>query len=351
MRNGFTLIEFLIAVAILVIVSGAGLIGLSRYKGGQDIELSMEEIISVVRDVQKRSITEQDGKQWGIRFVNASSSYEIWSGSSYASGTVDKLYSLRRNVILGNPSTSTVDTIFSAISGKLAETRIISLLNTRKDGIVGDIVMTERGTVTSRLEHGLVGYWHFDEATSTKAYDSSGFSITGTLTNGPTWQTSSNCKSGKCLSFDGTNDYIDLNASASYANTLTVTAWVFHNSASGWDDIVAGGCGSILFGFSSNVLNFGGQCNNPFNPITYATNINSAWHHVAGVYNGSTASLYVDGTLVNSASRSGSFSNFAPNIGASGDSAESFYGSIDEVRIYNRALSAAEVLNLYNDLK
>ncbi len=210
MRNGFTLIEFLIAVAILVIVSGAGLIGLSRYKGGQDIELSMEEIISVVRDVQKRSITEQDGKQWGIRFVNASSSYEIWSGSNYASGTVDKLYSLRRNVILGNPSTSTVDTIFSAISGKLAKTRIISLLNTRKDGIVGDIVMTERGTVTSRLEHGLVGYWHFDEATSTKAYDISGFSHDGTLTNGPTWQTGSSCKAGECLSFNGSTNYVNV---------------------------------------------------------------------------------------------------------------------------------------------
>ena len=46
-----------------------------------------------------------------------------------------------------------------------------------------------------------------DEEEGTTAYDSQGTN-NGTLVNGPTWQSSSNCVSGSCLSFDGSNDYV-----------------------------------------------------------------------------------------------------------------------------------------------
>src|SRR3972149_8165412 len=57
-------------------------------------------------------------------------------------------------------------------------------------------------------DRGLVGYWPLDEASGTIAYDYSGNSNTGTLSNGPIWQTSANCKKGGCLLFDGVNDYV-----------------------------------------------------------------------------------------------------------------------------------------------
>ncbi|MCP6719930.1 MAG: prepilin-type N-terminal cleavage/methylation domain-containing protein [Patescibacteria group bacterium] len=353
-KSAFTLIEILIAIAVLVTVSTVGFFAFTSYKGSQNVRLTMSELAAVIKDVQRRSITEQDGKRWGLRFINSTStihSYEVFSGVSYASGTVNSLYPLKRGVAFGNPSDGlNVDAIFNPISGKLGETRIISLVSQRRDNLVGDVTMLPQGKITTRLETGVVGYWHFDEATSTKSYDSSGFGNTGTLTNGPTWQTSSNCKAGECLSFDGVNDYIQLGASQPYADAVTVSAWVFHNSTSDWDDIVVGGCGNVLFGFSNNNLAFGGQCNDPFNPITYTTNINGAWHYVVGTYDSSIAVLYVDGSAVASSTKSGSFSVFTPRIGGEG-ATENFNGRIDEVRIYNRALSAEEILNHYNDLK
>ncbi len=359
-KSGFTLIELLITVAILTTVSIAGFIGLSKYKGGQNVKLSMEEVTSVIRDVQKRSITEQDGKQWGIRFSNANSSYEIFSGSSYASGTVDKLYSLSRNVIFGNPSTSTVDTIFSAISGKLGETRIISLVNPRKDGIVGDVVLTERGTVTNRLEHGLVGYWHFDEATSTKTYDASGLGNTGILVNGPTWQSYSNCKAGECLSFDGATSYVDVGTDVSTTDSAyTISMWLYATAkggvfsrsvGSGWLDERL-----VLHQYSSNKLRLTHSNGSAYSTVNSNTDLPlNEWVYVAVTWDGSSAKFYFDGVVdvVRSLTQATSHSGVKTWIGrVEGLTPNYFTGKIDEIRIYNRALSATEILNLYNDLK
>src|SRR5690606_18753071 len=83
---------------------------------------------------------------------------------------------------------------------------------------------------------GLVGYWTFDEGSGTTANDSSGNNNTGTLTNGPTWQSGTSCKVGGCLSFDGSNDNVVITNQA-YINDLgkvdvsySISFWV--NSAS-----------------------------------------------------------------------------------------------------------------------
>ncbi|MFH0712464.1 MAG: LamG-like jellyroll fold domain-containing protein [Candidatus Jorgensenbacteria bacterium] len=359
-NRGFTLIELMVAFGILIIVSSVGFISLSRYKGGQDIELSMEEITSVIRDVQKRSITEQDGKQWGIRFDNANSSYKIWSGSSYASGTVDRLYSLKRNIVFGNPSTSTADIIFSAISGKLSEPRILSLLNTKRDGIVGDIVMTERGTVTSRLEHGLVGYWHFDEAANTSIYDTSGFGNTGSA-SGTSWSTVSDCKAGSCLSFSASTQNVSITDQGSLdpQTTLTLTAWVYPTSVGGSDSesTIIWGASPPAYYLSFNDSTLALDCYwYGTTPAGYHTTSAASvplnkWSQVTCVWDGTNNIRYINGTSAGTTAVTGTgLSPTAVVIGAE-NSTRQFVGKIDEVRIYNRALSATEILNLYDDLK
>jgi hypothetical protein len=73
------------------------------------------------------------------------------------------------------------------------------------------------------------------------------------------------------------------------------------------------------------------------------------WHHVAGVYDGSTQFLYVDGMLVGQCAASSYQSNDAPiEIGRAYDR-NYFKGSIDDVRIYDRALSAGEVLKIFHE--
>ncbi|MGQ3685877.1 MAG: LamG domain-containing protein, partial [Candidatus Loosdrechtia sp.] len=77
----------------------------------------------------------------------------------------------------------------------------------------------------------------------------------------------------------------------------------------------------------------------------------NAWHHLVGVYNGSTLKLYVNGTEVNSIAASGSLdtSTYPLRIGTRAvDPVNRYFkGSIDEVRVYNRALSEQEVQSLY----
>ncbi|MSR71452.1 MAG: LamG domain-containing protein [Candidatus Taylorbacteria bacterium] len=208
---------------------------------------------------------------------------------------------------------------------------------------VSALYVTNQASRKAADNRSLIGYWSFDDGTGTKATDSSGNRNTGTIT-GASYVGG---KLGKALSFSGTNT-VSLGTVGGYSNAVTIAAWVKHTSSDTWDDIVAGGCGDFLLGFNgSNELRWGGQCNNPFAGLTYATNIDGAWHHVIATYDGSTAALYVDGVLVSSGAASGSFTPGALTIGSSGAS-EYYNGLIDDVRIYSRALTAAEVRTLYD---
>ena len=165
-REAFTLIELLVVLGLIVIASVAGFISISKYKGGQDLRLTTDELAAVIRDVQKRSITQQDGKQWGIRFSNPTSTahtYEVFSGASYSTSTVEQTYFLKRDIKFTNPGDgSSIDAIFSAISGELSGDTIISLITKRGGDLVGDIIIDLSGRITIRLEAGVLGYWHFD---------------------------------------------------------------------------------------------------------------------------------------------------------------------------------------------
>lgn len=352
-RSAFTLIELLVTIALTAVVITGGLLVLGGYSAGRNLRSEGEQLVAALQNARQSSMAQQNGSRWGVHFSNTTStqSYMLFSGLSYASGTIANTYALRGSTQFGNPfASSSIDVIFNAITGYLSSPQVISLHDGKSDGLVFDVAVNAIGKITTKSDTGLVGYWHFDEGTSTLAYDASGRGKNGTLTNGPTWQSGSNCKAGNCLNFDGTNDYIQLPTVSSYANAVTVTAWAYHNASSDWDDIVEGACGDLLFAFSNNYLTFGGQCANPFGMTTYVSNINSAWHHVAGVYTGSAVKLYVDGNEVASSTKSGSFTLFTPKIGG-GNASENFNGRIDEVRIYNRALSAQEIKDQYNALQ
>ena len=195
-RAGFTLIELLLVVAISAVAMTTGFLYLGGYRSVQNLKLTANEMLSAIKNTQSLSKSQQNGKKWGIRFMNPTSSvstgptYSVFSGTSYLTGTVSRTYPLGRNISFTNPSaSSTLDVIFNALTGYAPQNQVISLVSYRGDGIVNDIIMNTLGQITSKFDTGLVGYWHFDEATSTPAYDASGYGNTGILTNSPTWQT------------------------------------------------------------------------------------------------------------------------------------------------------------------
>jgi hypothetical protein len=212
----------------------------------------------------------------------------------------------------------------------------------------------------TQLTNGLVGLWSFNgpDLSGTTAYDRSGQGNNGTLTNGPTVYPG---KVGQALRFDGTDDYITVPDSASLdiGTAATFSVWVrpttitfgsgaakiFRKWQSGVEDkqLSLSSGGNICFYLHDT---FGGSCLTASSQVTA-----NAWNHIVGRYDGSTAKIYVNGVEVASKAASGDVSDGtgAFEIGYDPNGPTGYFpGQIDESRIYNRALSAAEITALYN---
>ncbi|OGE80312.1 MAG: hypothetical protein A2660_02180 [Candidatus Doudnabacteria bacterium RIFCSPHIGHO2_01_FULL_45_18] len=208
---------------------------------------------------------------------------------------------------------------------------------------------------------GLVGYWTFDEASGTIAADSSGNNNNGTLTNGPTWTTG---KIGSAVNFDNINDTITFSTAPSLNLTgaITVSAWI--NKTSGFsasDSIVSRFCCghsapyeqySLMADTSASSVKFNVSNGTALLKSNTATNAiqNGTWYHLVGTYNGTdTTAIYLNGVLVDSDTSANFGSLNVPNGAIFRISPSSYFGGvIDEVRVYNRALSASDVTELYN---
>lgn len=197
---------------------------------------------------------------------------------------------------------------------------------------------------------GLVAAYAFSEGNGTTTSDRSGKGNTGTLA-GATWTIAG--QAGTALSFDGVNDRININDAASLDLTsgMTLEAWVYPTALSGWRTVVlkemAGGLVYALYAhdnapWPAAYVRVGGEDVGVTGVSPLPLN---AWTHLATTYDGATLRLYVDGMEVGSQAGGGSIqvSTGRLRIGGNAVWGEWFAGRIDEVRIYNRALSPAEI--------
>jgi len=218
---------------------------------------------------------------------------------------------------------------------------------------------------------GLVGYWSFEDATGTIATDFSGNGNSGTLTNMETtdWV---NGKVGKALDFDGSNERVEVgnNFSLQLTSGFSTSAWIKRTSGSNayqgvygkYDqDNLAGWFWT--FYTDNNKLKFGFRLNggNYWSASSNTVFVNNVWYHIAFVYlgDGSTPRLWINGAeetslttwlVAGDALNGFTDSNTILTIGEEEgftDTNKYFPGQIDEVRIYNRTLSATEVADLY----
>ena len=209
--------------------------------------------------------------------------------------------------------------------------------------------------------NGLVGWWKFDETDGTIAYDSSGNGNNGNLTNGPTWVAG---KIGGALSFDGTDDRLKLPHSllnglrdfsiSLYFNESTNNTDQHHflsaANSSNANNFVYGLTASYKFTLNDGVTDtmiIEHQSNHAF----------SDWSSIIVTRNSTTTKIFVQGELEAQGTHSGnslSVSNNGLWIGGDQDSVgggfsggQQLNGLLDDVRIYNRAISNAEVQALY----
>ena len=197
---------------------------------------------------------------------------------------------------------------------------------------------------------GLVAAFDFSEGTGSTTVDRSGTGNTGTIA-GATWVTTG--RYGNALSFDGVNDWVTVNDSSSLDLTtgMTLEAWVYPTALSGWRTaIMKEAAGWLAFALYAHDdaprpavwANIGGADQTAVGTGSLALNV---WTHLAATYDGATVRLYVNGVQVGTRARVGSMavSAQALRIGGNGVWGEYFSGRIDEVRIYNRALSPGEI--------
>ncbi len=200
-------------------------------------------------------------------------------------------------------------------------------------------------TTQSAPSGSLVAAYSFNEGSGTIAPDSSGNNNNGTLINGPTWTAG---KYGNAISFDGTNDYVLLSSSVFGVGAGTITAWIYLKSYG------TGGYGYIFDNAATRLMLVGWDAKLAFSSNASTVGVSASnsillnqWVFVAVTRSDSgTANFYVNGALngtanQNSGTPGAGFSS--PRIGNYYFGGNNYDGTIDELRIYNRALTQSEI--------
>lgn len=206
---------------------------------------------------------------------------------------------------------------------------------------------------------GLVGYWPFNS----NANDESGNGNNGT-NNGATLTDDRFGNSNSAYSFDGISNFISVSNIAIQGNTSRSTSfWLKTNSATG-GMVIATGSGTNQNGATYNLrildegfLSFMGgnftSCCYDINPTTGINLKDNNWHNCVVTYDSNTFRFYIDGILISTTNlavaTNGQFNYFGKSNDANTTTNSAFFnGIIDDIGIWNRALTQEEITNLYN---
>lgn len=229
------------------------------------------------------------------------------------------------------------------------------------DGVIDDARIYNRALSAEEIAAfatpGLLGHWKLNETAGTTAVDSSPKANNGTYTGGVTLNQAGPYPGVGAVAadLDGANDYVAIPNEGLYDVTgpMTVAAWIKVDAFDQqFQAIIAKGDGSWRLSRegTSDLLHF--ACTGLSSPhLTSNRGVNDgAWHHVAGVYTGSQIRLYIDGKLDSSLNSSGTITanNEPVQIGQNSQQANrNWEGGLFDVRLYDIALSGAEIAELH----
>jgi hypothetical protein len=231
---------------------------------------------------------------------------------------------------------------------------------------------------------GPVAWYKLSECSDVIAHDNSGNSLNGTITiggngtqdavgtcdsgdTGDAWYNGRNGKFSSAMSFDGEDDYVSVpdtaNLDANLKN-MSISLWAYIRTEADWSFLLAKMTGDS----SSKSYGFYLDNSSPHKKLVFSLNTDSdggasvsnnavtlnSWMHIVGIWDGSRTKLYVNGILQNDFDYCGgtNIKDTANNLvfGASSDLSGGnwFNGLIDDVRIYNYALTQEQVKTVYN---
>lgn len=203
---------------------------------------------------------------------------------------------------------------------------------------------------------GLYLWWKFDEGTGTSTTaDSGSGGNAGSLNNSPSWVTG--MIGPYALDFNGTNQFVKTTVAILQSGIVTVACWfkkdtsnfnrrfiAFNSNGGSMHMFAANGATGGSGAATVHILDGGGNGK-------VANCSDGVWHHGVGIYNQATGTLvsaYLDGVLMTSAS--GAFAGDGGNglkVATRGTESTFYKGSVDDVRLYSRGLTALDVAALY----
>ncbi len=275
----------------------------------------------------------------------APASYTFSANASDSDGTVSKVEFFRGSTLVGTDTSSPFSV---SESGLGAGTYTLTAKATDDDNAATTSAAVNI-TVNGPAAAGPVAAYAFDEAQGSSLTDRTGNGHTGAV-SGATWNTGGH--SGNALRFDGVDDVVTVadHSRLDLTGEFTIESWIKPDTLTGWEMAVMkeappGGFSYALYAGTDGTPKphswaTGGGA---FSPSPIPVN---AWTHLATTMSNNTMRLYVNGQLVASGPAYPAAPSSGPlRIGANQIwNYEAFDGLIDDVRIYNRALSASEIV-------
>ena len=200
----------------------------------------------------------------------------------------------------------------------------------------------------------LVALWKLDEGTGTAVADSSGNGNDGAFVGEPVWVAG---QVGQALQFDGTDDYVEVPHSEPLTVTseVTVALWMnperYNSEGEGWGGVMAKGSPRVYSLFTTDAGNLHFSTAGAGTASTDTVPLNE-WSHVVAMVVAGSHAYYINGQASGGGGSNIDLSsavNTAPvTIGNINENLRFYQGMLDEVRVYNRALSEAEIVELAN---
>jgi prepilin-type N-terminal cleavage/methylation domain-containing protein len=404
-RRAFTLIELLVVIAIIAILSVVVILTLNPsqllqqgrdsdrvsdmatlntalgvYAAGGGTSFGSSSVIYV--SIPDPSATSTAGDQCqGLGLPSLPSTYSYHCAASSTLRSTDatgwipiNFSSIALGSTLGSlpidPLNQSSSRLYYTYTTNGTQYEVTSALESAKYKLGGsnDVISSDGSTLSTvyakgsnlslePLDYGdssLVGYWPLDEGTGTTAYDYSGNNSTGTW-NGTQAGSSGYYSPGKvgqwAGTFDGSTDSVLSTPSAPFGSSArTYMAWVNTNTSANEEILAYGSAvganfGSIDMYVNVNALNF--NVNGGTHNISTLSVSSNSWHFVAWSYQNNAITMYVDNQIPQTFSTTLNTAQGSFSIGARVAGTLQFSGLIDDVRIYNRALSASEIAAMY----
>jgi len=147
-QEGFTLIEILIVISVIVILLGLGLVGFRFFERGTELDTTAQHILATIKLTQTKTLASEDASQYGVHFEN--DKYVLFKGDTYQEGGADNsVYQIPGRLEIYNIDLSDAgdDVIFQRISGYTQQSGEIGLRIISEPGRIRTIVIQSSGLI------------------------------------------------------------------------------------------------------------------------------------------------------------------------------------------------------------